>query len=42
MKELWLAIANFLFYNPTILHADGFAATRTVTSDGTLALDMIP
>lgn len=39
---LWSAVANYLFQNPTLLHADGFSATRTSTSDGKSIIDMIP
>jgi|HubBroStandDraft_2_1064218.scaffolds.fasta_scaffold360307_2 hypothetical protein len=38
---LWSAVANYLFTNPTLLHADGFSATRIVTSDGATMLDML-
>lgn len=39
---LWSAVANFLFNNPKILHADGFQATATTTSEGASVLDMLP
>lgn len=39
---LWAAVANYLFNNPLLLHADGFSATKTITGNSISVIDVTP
>jgi hypothetical protein len=39
---VWAAVANYLFHNTELLHADAFQTAETRTSDGISIVDMYP